>query len=313
MKIVRLVIVFIIRMFCSIANTEPLETNKAKSSQYSNGIKLVMKNKFKQASIQFRYALSKHPYSINSIVALKVSDDAIKGKIDQSTALNIFNGISYFGKNNFKPALEMLLAASIDNSQHPIPYFYRGRIHVAQKNYRSAKLMFDKAILLDPDFAIPYFFRGTAYFETTEYKRATSDFAKVAKLLPEWGASYYMQGHVHLKTKKYEKAISSFNKTLQLNANAGISYYSRGRAYEMKKQLKLALNDYSISIRYRPRHSLSYAKRGYLQMIKMGNKLKGCIDFAKACELGSCIFLKWAKNKKYCDYYRSYMKYSIKK
>jgi len=53
------------------------------------------------------------------------------------------------------------------------------------------------------------------------------------------------------------------------------------------------------TIRLRPDFTYTYYNRGFAYFIQ-GNKVQGCRDAQKACELGDCGLLKFAKDKGYC-------------
>ena len=66
------------------------------------------------------------------------------------------------------------------------------------------------------------------------------------------------------------------------------AYNNRGVAYLGKDQYDQAISDYSKAIEINPKYANAYNNRGYIYLVKLGNKVKACADWKKACELGKC-------------------------
>jgi hypothetical protein len=59
------------------------------------------------------------------------------------------------------------------------------------------------------------------------------------------------------------------------------------------------MKDFNNAIRLQPNSVNAYNNRGLTYLLQ-GNKKQGCGDVQKACALGNCYGLEWAKGKKYC-------------
>ena len=68
--------------------------------------------------------------------------------------------------------------------------------------------------------------------------------------------------------------------------------------YDLKKY-QLAIKDYQKSISLRPNYRLAYLNRG-LAYHKLKQNNLACVDLKKACQLGDCEGLNWAKQNKIC-------------
>ena len=67
----------------------------------------------------------------------------------------------------------------------------------------------------------------------------------------------------------------------------------------MLGQLKFAIKDYNEAIRLKPDYGFPFNNKGLAYLIQ-GNKISGCRDLQKSCELGDCQFLKWARSNEEC-------------
>jgi tetratricopeptide (TPR) repeat protein len=95
------------------------------------------------------------------------------------------------------------------------------------------------------------------------------------------------------------EAIYHYNEAIRLKPDYAYAYNNRGSTYARLGQYQLAIKDYNEALRLKPDYTLVYKNRG-LSYIKQGNKELGCRDAQKACELGDCKMLEWAKGKGYC-------------
>jgi tetratricopeptide (TPR) repeat protein len=76
-------------------------------------------------------------------------------------------------------------------------------------------------------------------------------------------------------------------------------FINRGVAYNNLGQYQRAIEDYNEAIRQKPDFAYAYNNRGFVYL-KQGNKNLGCRDAQKACALGTCKTLEWARSKGYC-------------
>lgn len=100
---------------------------------------------------------------------------------------------------------------------------------------------------------------------------------------------------------QYDRAISDYDKAIEINPKDTDAYHNRGLAYYDKGQNDQAISDYDNAIEIDPKYALAYNNRGFTYFVKLGNKVKGCADWKKACELGICVDYNLAKQKGYCQ------------
>lgn len=132
-------------------------------------------------------------------------------------------------------------------------------------NPRQALIYLNKAVAKDPKFANVYSNRGNAYRDLKQYPKALNDYNKAISLDPSHVKAYNNRGNIYYEQKKYQQALKDYNQCLRLKPNYTFAYINRGLVFY---QLK--------------------------------NKSRACKDFKKACQLGDCDGLNWAKGKGFC-------------
>ena len=78
-----------------------------------------------------------------------------------------------------------------------------------------------------------------------------------------------------------------------------MAYINPGAAYVNLRQYQRAIEDYNEAIRLKPDDADTYSNRGKVYFLQGKNNLF-CRDEQKACELGTCKFLEWAKGEGLC-------------
>jgi len=94
-------------------------------------------------------------------------------------------------------------------------------------------------------------------------------------------------------------AIEYYNEAIRLQTNDAEAYYNRGLANHKLHQYQCAIEDFNEAIRLKPDYANAYNNRGVAYFMQGNNEL-GCSDAQKACSLGKCKALGWAKEKGYC-------------
>ena len=158
---------------------------------------------------------------------------------------------------------------------------------------------YNEAIRLDPDYPDAYSNRGNAYATLGQHQQAIEDYNKAIRLKPDFAIAYYNRGIIEIKLGLYQKAIDDFNEAIRLKPDYTDAYNNRGGAYFKLGQYQRAVDDFSKAIHLKPDYADAYNNRGGAYF-NQGNKEPGCYDAQKACKLGNCTALEWAKRKKYC-------------
>ena len=110
---------------------------------------------------------------------------------------------------------------------------------------------------------------------------------------------FYNQGNSYIGENQYEKAINYYNQAINLNPHLAGAYYNRGNAYSYIGRYQRAEVDYSRVISLKPNFLNAYHNRGLVYLV-LRNFEHACSDFEKACDLGDCSALSWAKDKGIC-------------
>jgi protein O-mannosyl-transferase len=164
---------------------------------------------------------------------------------------------------------------------------------------REAIYHYDRATSIVPDVYFYSINRGIAYSRVGEYQLALNDYNKVISLAPNNADAYYFRGSLYGKNGQSRLAINDFNKAIELNQDYIQAYNNRGNTYTDMGQYQQAIENFNEAIRRNPDYADAYNNRAYVSLIQ-GDKISGCRDAQKACELGNCKMLKAAKSKGTC-------------
>ena len=85
----------------------------------------------------------------------------------------------------------------------------------------------------------------------------------------------------------------------KIEKNQAEFYFNQGVAWNEKGDYDKAISEYTKAIEINPSLEEAYSNRG-LAYLLLGQSQPGCHDLQKACELGSCIGLTWAKERGHC-------------
>ena len=151
--------------------------------------------------------------------------------------------------------------ANVDSHNQAVALWKNGKY----TNPTKALTLLNKAVAKDPKFANVYSNRGNAYRDLKQYPNAIKDYTMAIGLDPSHVKAYNNRGNIYFEQKKYQQALKDYNQCLRLNPNYRFAYVNRGLVFY---QLK--------------------------------NKSRACKDFQKACQLGDCDGLNWAKGKGVC-------------
>ncbi len=124
---------------------------------------------------------------------------------------------------------------------------------------------YNEALRLNPNHAEAYNNRGTIYGKLGQYKRAMEDFSKAIHLHPFYADAYNSMGFTYYTIGQDQRAIEYYNKAITLKSDYALAYSNRAIIF-----------------------------------FKQGNKKLCCRDAQKACALGKCKTLNYAKDKGYC-------------
>lgn len=119
------------------------------------------------------------------------------------------------------------------------------------------------------------------------------------KLRQNYAVAYGDRGNAYADLGQHQRAIEDYNEFIRLNPFYANAYNNRGLSYANSSQYQHAIEDFNIAISLKQDYDEAYNNRGFAYLL-LGNKDLGCSDSQKACKLGFCKSLEWAKGKGYC-------------
>ncbi len=191
----------------------------------------------------------------------------------------------------FKHALSVTKNNDVAHNHLGIALQTEGRINDALSHY-------NQAIFINSYYPEAYNNRANIYANTGRYQDALDDFNKSVSLNPSYANTYNGRGTVYTKLGQYQKALNDFGKAISLYPDHANAHHNRGIIYAGLNKLQLAINDFNKAISLKEDADY-YFCRGTVYLAQ-GNKILGCRDAQKACELGSCKFIKSAKAEGQC-------------
>jgi hypothetical protein len=133
----------------------------------------------------------------------------------------------------------------------------------------------------------------------TQPNQAINYLNKAIQKNPKFAEAYNNRGNAYRDLNKLQKAFADYNQAIRLKKNYVKAYNNRGNIYYDLKKYKLAVNDYNKSISLKPDYRMAYLNRG-LAYHQLKNRTQACKDLQKACQLGDCDGLNWAKQNRIC-------------
>lgn len=198
------------------------------------------------------------------------------------------NSITLFGH-----ALSVTKDNYIAHSNYGLSLFTEGKVKQAIGHY-------NKAIALSQSHAAEFYTnRGIAYDHLGQHQRSLEDYNEAIRLKPDLVFAYNNRGNTYHKLGHHQLAINDYNKAIQLKPDDPVAYNNRGGAYYVLGQYQSAIDDCNKVIQLKPDYVDAYRNRA-VAYFKMGDKNPGCLDAQKACELGNCKTLAFARENGYC-------------
>jgi len=162
----------------------------------------------------------------------------------------------------------------------------------------------NSAIQLQPDYAVAYNSRGNAYADLGRFKRAIEDYDQAIRIKPDYAYAFINRGDAHYSLGQYQHAVDDCTAAIRLQPKMALAYSNRGKAYAQLKNFTIATKDFNEALRLKPGYVNAYNNRAFAYLLQ-GNNPSGCLDAQKACELGLCKVLEWAKSKGKCGQEKS--------
>jgi hypothetical protein len=138
-----------------------------------------------------------------------------------------------------------------------------------------------------------------ALLEKGETQQALYHYNRAVEI-NNYPAAHYNIGVVNYRLGQYREAIERFEKAIQEDPDYAAAHYNLGFVNHGLGRYQAAMKSYNETIRLNPLHADAFNNRALIY-IKMGNYFSGCSNAKKACKLGNCKTLAWAKDNKLCD------------
>jgi len=140
---------------------------------------------------------------------------------------------------------------------------------------------------------------ASALAEKGKIKEAIDNYNMAIRERPDLHLSYNGRGLAYDNLGQYQHAIEDYNHAIRLKSDYADAYYNRGNSYDALGQYQQAIKDYNEAIHLKPDYIQAYNNRGNAYFSKGDNGL-GCRDAQKACALGNCRLLEFAKSQGRC-------------
>jgi tetratricopeptide (TPR) repeat protein len=178
-------------------------------------------------------------------------------------------------------------------------YNNRANSYAALGQLKRAIEDYNEAIRLKPDFADADYNLGIIHIKLGLYQNALDYFSEAIRLRPDDSSYYSDRGIAYANLSQYWPAIEDYNHAIRLKPDYADAYNNRGGAYFKLGRYQNAVEDFNEAIRLKPDYTDAYNNRGWAYF-NQGNIKLGCYDAQRACNLGNCIALQWAKKRIYC-------------
>lgn len=199
----------------------------------------------------------------------------------------------------WKNSMELWNHALKVTKDNYIAHNNRGTVYGSLGRYESAMNDYNEAIRQNPDYADAYNNRGNIYKKLGQYRLAIEDNSKAIQLNPYSDKYYNNRGNTYVFLGQHQLAIGDYNQAIRLNPYFAEPYSNRGNLYNNLNQNEMAMEDYNQAIRLKPDYADAYNNRAFVYL-KTGNINLGCNDAQRACEMGVCATLNFAKAKGFC-------------
>lgn len=166
--------------------------------------------------------------------------------------------------------------------------YSKGLPFVWAERYEDALPYFEEAVKRNPRYAEAHFAIGSCNDFLLRNEEAIKAYTQAIQIKPVYYQAYINRGNAYKNKGQYDQAIKDYSKAIEIVPGVAEFYYSRGNAYYNKGQYDQAISDHNKAIEINPMYASAYDNRGFIYFENLGDKVKGCADFKKACELGKC-------------------------
>ena len=195
----------------------------------------------------------------------------------------------YFGKKDYKQALQFYEVAIKLNEQMTEAHAGKARAYMGMQNYKDAMKVIDDAIKASfrNDHEL-YFIRGLLNYQRGNHKLAVDDYDKSLSIDANWNACqvFLNRGIANDALSKPDAAVQDFTKAIAADPNNASGYIARGNVLYNLAKYKEAVDDFLKAEVLNPDNSVIAYNIG-MSYYKSDDKTSACKYFQKSCSQGN--------------------------
>jgi hypothetical protein len=165
--------------------------------------------------------------------------------------------------------------------------------------WKNSMILFNHALRVTNNNYMAHTNFAVALAEKGRLNEAINHYNKAIIIAPDRALPYYNRGTSYGRTGQYQLAVEDFNNAIHLDRNYIKAYNNRGIAYTKLGLYQMALIDFNKAISLQEDYADAYNNRAFVYL-NQGDNISGCSDAKKACELGNCKALEFAKSRNLC-------------
>lgn len=166
-------------------------------------------------------------------------------------------------------------------------------------SWKNSITLFSHALQVTKNNYMAHLNLASALLEKGETQKALYHYDKTIRI-NNYHAANYNKGVIYFRLGQYQKAIMNFHEAIRVKPDYAEAYYNLGIIYHTLGQYEIALKNFNEAIRIMPNHAGAYNNRAFIYLT-MKNNISGCSNALKACQLGNCKTLIWARGKGMCN------------
>jgi len=166
-------------------------------------------------------------------------------------------------------------------------------------SWKNSITLFSHALQVTKNNYMAHLNLASALLERGETQKALYHYDKTIRI-NNYHAANYNKGVIYFRLGQYQKAMMNFHEAIRVKPDYAEAYYNLGIIYHTLGQHEVALKNFNEAIRIMPNHAGAYNNRAFIYLT-MKNNISGCSNALKACQLGNCKTLIWAKGKGMCN------------
>ena len=175
----------------------------------------------------------------------------------------------------------------------------KGCLFLDDGQVEEALVHFSSALKSDPNNPDIHYNRALGFHLVGLDADAEDELDAALRLRPGDARFLAMRGVVRLGRGDAEAALGDLDEAVEIDSENPDHYYNRGLAQQELMNYEAAVADYTRAMVRAPAQAVYYINRGEARMLD-GDKLGGCEDLARACELGRCERQKSAEAAGLC-------------